>query len=125
MGDRVDPALGVHGGAERGAIVEEGPAVPVAVPAVALERPPERLHVGSPALRAGTLAAGLRDRGEGGQDGVQEPAQPDALAPALVTHPVHAVVPVARPDERQAVGADREAPVERRRTVVEQRSRVR
>ena len=100
LGDRVDAALDVHGGAKRGAIVEEGSAVPVAVPAVALDRPPERLHVGSPALRARTLTAGLRDRREGGHDGVQEPAQPDALAPALVAHPVHPVVPVARPDER-------------------------
>ena len=59
------------------------------------------------------------------QDGVQEPAQPDALAPALVADPVHAVVPVARADQRQAVGADREAPVERARAVLEQRRRVR
>ena len=90
---------------------------------MALERPPERLQVGPPARRPGPLAAGLRDRRERGQDGIQEPAQPDALAPALVAYPVHAVVPVARPDQRQPVGADFEAPVERRRTVVEQRSR--
>ena len=120
LGDRIDPALRVLGGAERGAIIEEGPAVPVAVPAVALERPPERLQVGPPARRPGQLAAGLRDRCERGQDGMQEPAQPHALAPALIAHPVHAVVPVARPDQRQPVGADFEAPVERRRTVVEQ-----
>ena len=75
--------------------------------------------------RAGTLTAVLRDRREGGQDGMQEPAQPDALAAALVADPVHAVVPVARPHERQPVRADGEAPVEGRRTVLEQRRRLR
>ena len=61
----------------------------------------------APASRASVLAARLGDRRERGQDDVQEPAQPDALAAALVADPVHAVVPVARPDQRQAVGADR------------------
>ena len=54
-----------------GTIVEEGSAVPIAVPAVAFERPPERLHVGSPALRARTLRASAIGA-KAGQDGVQE-----------------------------------------------------
>ena len=78
--DRVDPALGVGRGAERGAVVEEGAAVPVAVPAVALERGSERLRAGPRSAPLGTLAPGVRDRRNGGQDGVQEPAEPDALA---------------------------------------------
>ena len=69
--------------------------------------PPQRLHVGPPALAASRVAAGLGDGGERGQDRVQEPAQPDALAPALVADAVHPVVPVAGPDERQPVRADR------------------
>ncbi len=125
LGDRVDPAFRVLSGAERGSIVEEGSPVPVAVPAVPLERLSERLHAGPPALRPRPLAAGLRDRCEGGQDGMKEPAQPHALAPALLTHPVHAVVPVTRSDERQPMGADLEAPVDRRNAMVEQRARPR
>ncbi len=124
MGNRVYSALGVDGGAEGSAIVEEGSTVPVAVPTVALERPPERLHMGSPAIRTRTLTARLRDRGKGSQDGVQEPAQPDALAPAHIAHPVHAVVPVAGPDERQPVRTDDEASVNSRHAVVEKRSRL-
>ena len=73
----------------------------------------------------GLLAARFRERREGRQRRVQEPAQPDALAPALVTDPVHPVVPVARPDERQPVRAEREAPVDRRRAVVVERRRPR
>ena len=62
----------------------------------------------------GRLAATLGDRRERGQGGVQEPAEPDALALALVADPVHAVVPVAGADQRQAVRADRQAAIERR-----------
>ena len=40
---------------------------------------------------------------------VQEKAQPDAFAPALLAHQVHAVVPVAGADERQAVLAESQA----------------
>jgi hypothetical protein len=40
------------------------------------------------------------------RDGAQEqPPQPDALALATLADPVHAVVPVACADQRQAVGA--------------------
>jgi hypothetical protein len=73
-----------------------------------------------PALRARTLTAGLRDRREGSQDRVQEPAKPDTLAPAFVSHPVHAIVPVARSDEREPVRTDCEASIESRGTMVEQ-----
>ena len=51
---------------------------------------------------------------------MQQPAQPDALAPALLAHPVHAVVPVAAADQRQAVGADRQARVKRAGAMVVQ-----
>ena len=70
------------------------------------------------------VAAGLGDRRERRQGDVQEPAEPNALTPALVTDPVHAVVPVARPDERQAVRADAEASIECSGTVLEQRRRL-
>ena len=58
------------------------------------------------------------------EDRVQEPAQPDALAAALVTDPVHAVVPVARSDQRQAVRPDREADVDGARAVLEEGCRL-
>ena len=51
---------------------------------------------------------------------MQEPAEPDALALALGADPVHAVVPVARAEERERVDADREARIERARAVLEE-----
>src|SRR3972149_3844061 len=77
-GDRVDPAFGVRRRPEGRPVVEEGPPVPVAVPAVPLQGPPERLHVGPPALRPPPIAALLRDRDEGGHHGVEETAAPGA-----------------------------------------------
>src|SRR3546814_5299047 len=41
---------------------------------------------------------------------VQEEPEPDALAAAALPHPVHAVVPVAGADQRQAASAE---PVQR------------
>ena len=52
---------------------------------------------------------------------MQEPAEPDALALALLADAVHAVVPVAGTEEREPVHADREALVERARAVLEER----
>jgi len=49
LGDGVDPAFSVHGGPEWRPIVEVRAAVPVAVPAVALQGLPEGLRVGPPA----------------------------------------------------------------------------
>ena len=72
----------------------------------------------------GIVAARLGERYERAQGDVQEPTQPDALAPPLMAHTVHAVVPVAGADQRQPVHTDREAAVERRGAVVEQRRRV-
>ena len=42
-------------------------------------------------------------RREGVQRGVQEPAEPDAFAAAVFADAIHAVVPVAGADQRQAV----------------------
>ena len=52
---------------------------------------------------------------------VQKPAEPDALALATFADAVHAVVPVAGTDQRQAVDAEREALVKPARAVLEQR----
>ena len=56
---------------------------------------------------------------EFGEDGVQEEAEPRAFSAAERPDAVHAVVPIAGPDERQSVGADREALVDRAHTVFE------
>ena len=75
----------------------------------------------APAFRARRLAARLRQRRESRQRRMQEPREPDALALAFFADAVHAVVPVAGPDQGQAVPAERQAPIERQRAMLEQR----
>src|SRR5262249_19959759 len=118
--DRIDPALVVPDRPERRAVVEVGAPVPVAVPG-ALEGGLERAHVMPPRLTTLRLAAQIREARELPERGVQEPAEPDGLAASRGADPVHAVVPVARPDERETVLADGEAVIERPRTMLEQR----
>jgi hypothetical protein len=59
--------------------------------------------------RRRSVAARARARRRTAQHLVQEEAQPDALALALHADPVHAVVPVAGTDQRQAVLAEAQA----------------
>ena len=62
--DRVDAALVVGRGSERRPVVEEGAAIPVAVPAVALERELQGVRVLAPGERALRFPALLGQAGE-------------------------------------------------------------
>ena len=57
-----------------------------------------------PLARSHRMAHGVAT-GEGLERGGQEPAEPDALADALLPDPVHAIVPVAAQNEWQTVFA--------------------
>ena len=72
--------------------------------------------------RRGTVCFATRigEGREGGERRVQEPTEPDTLALAAFADPIHAVVPVAGTDQRQAMDADREALVEPARAMLEQ-----
>ena len=59
------------------------------------------------------IRAPLAERDEVAEDGVEEEAQPHALAAPFPSDAVHAVVPVAGAHERQPVRAPRERAVER------------
>ena len=74
--------------------------------------------------RAGSIA-GLGKRGEGVDDGAEKPAQPDALALALLADPVHAVIPVAGAHQGQAVRADWRGSVDGPRAMLVQRAPTR
>ena len=58
------------------------------------------------------------------QRGVQKPAEPDALAAARGADPVHAVVPVAGAEQRQAVRADGQARIQRAHAMLIQARRA-
>ena len=106
--DRVDPALGVACRAERRAVVEPGTAVPGAVPRGGFDAPGKRLRFAL-ALRGETcVGARPRQRRVALQHRNQEEREPDALALAAGADEVHAVVPVARSHERQAMDAPAE-----------------
>src|SRR5262245_59218642 len=102
--NRVDAAFGVLRRSERRAVVEVGAAVPLAVPG-RVERVLEPRDVG--AIRAGLLAiaARLHERGKWHQNRRQKPPEPDALAASMLAYFVHAVVPVARANQRQPMRA--------------------
>src|SRR5688572_10942343 len=104
--DRIDAAFGVAGGAERRAVVEVRAPVPLAVPAVLLDARTQRSRLVEAALGEGHLAAAARERGEALEHVVAEEGEPDALPFALRADLVHAVVPVARADQRQPMPAD-------------------
>src|SRR5204863_2588628 len=95
------------GRAERGAVVEVGAAVPVAIPRL-LEHRRHSLALSGPTDCARRVPARSHQRGEIVKDLRQEPAEPDALAAALVSDTVHAVVPVPGADQGKAMRADGE-----------------
>ena len=73
----------------------------------------------------GCVAARARQLGELREHFVQEEAQPDAFALALIAHQVHAVVPVAGADQRQAVLAEAQAVPDGAHAVLVQAGRLR
>src|SRR5439155_11092819 len=118
--DRVDPAFVARVRAERRSIVVIAAPVPFAVPTVSLKRSLQPSRVRAPLRGARLFTTSARQRRERAKRRVQEPAEPDALAFALLADPVHTVVPVARADQRQAVFADAEAPIEPAPAVLEE-----
>ena len=68
------------------------------------------------------VAVPFGQRAEAAEDLAQEEAEPDALAPPFRADEVHAVVPVAGADQRQAVFAEAQAvPQGVRRVLVQAR----
>ena len=63
----------------------------------------------------------LGDGREAQQRGVQEPAEPNAFAAPRDADPIHAVVPIAGAEQRQAVRADCKTRIERAHAMLEQR----
>ena len=74
------------------------------------------------ARRTRDIAAHLEEGRDIEQDPVQEETEPDAFASSLNPDKMHAVIPVARPDERQTMRAETiEGVVDRARAMSQQR----
>ena len=102
------------------AVVVIGASVPLAVPRL-LEHRRQPPRLGAAALGEGIVAARRAEGREVEEHGMEEEAEPDALAPSFAAHEVHAVVPIAGAHQRQAVLARRQAAVERAPAVLEER----
>src|SRR5204863_1154432 len=76
--DRIDPAFVVLCRAERGAVVEVGAPVPLAIPRL-VQRGRQQIGFVPPARGTVVIAALLDQPGEALEHGPQEPAEPDAL----------------------------------------------
>ena len=98
--DRIDAAFVVDGGAEWRPIIEVRAPIPLAVPGLTLERFLQCAPVLTPSLGALALPASVGQVGPSGQNGVQEPPEPDALTLAFGAHLVHPIVPVPRTHQR-------------------------
>ena len=119
MRDRIDAALFVRRRAQRLAVVEEGAPIPVSVPRFLFQRGRQRRGVRAPHRRSVAFPARLGDGNESRQRRVKEPAEPNAFARALFADAVHAVVPVARPDQGEPMDAERQRGVESQRAMLE------
>ena len=120
--DRIDAALVVLRRAQRRAVVVVAAPVPLAVPGRARARRRAAAPPAGSDRRAARSSRRIADRRKRGEDGVQEEAEPRALAAALRPDAVHPVVPVAAADQRQPVRADGQALVDRANAMFEERA---
>ena len=85
--------------------VVQGAQVPVAVPGHLVDLPGQRLGRFDPVDLLVEAGLAFGQAGKALHRRHREPAEPDALATALATETVHAVVPVTAADQRQAMAA--------------------
>src|SRR5208283_3223370 len=82
--------------------------VPLAIPAVRLDVSSQLGRFALAAFSEGQIAAPPRRFSEALEHFMREESQPHTFAPALRTHAIHTVVPVAGADERKAVATEAE-----------------
>src|SRR6266545_4257494 len=96
-------SIALHG-PERSAVVEVRAAIPASIPGQ-LEHAVEPTRLVAIALGKVAPVPSSADRCKLVEHDDEKPSQPDALAAALVANPVHAIVPIARSDERKSMRA--------------------
>jgi len=105
----INLAFRIGPGAERFAAVEPGAAIPLTVPGVLMDVLPQLPRLGQAAFGKGGIAARAGQWSKLDEHVVKKESQPDAFAASLVAHPVHAVIPVTPPHQRQTVFAEFES----------------
>src|SRR5439155_2371377 len=119
----IDAAFFVLRRAERSAIVKIGPTIPITVPTMLLESIFQVFHVLAITVGLLCLSALIAERYETAQRGIEKPANPDALALAHMPNAIHAIIPVARTHQRQAVLPDCQTALDRTSAVFKNRRR--
>jgi hypothetical protein len=109
----IDLAFRIGDGAECPAIVEKGPEVPPAVPSLGLGTLTDRLGLLPAGVGEPPVPPGVRQLGESAEDVEEEPGQPDALPAPAAPDQVQPVVPIAAADERQTMGTEGQATLDR------------
>src|SRR4029079_897686 len=109
LGDRIDLTLGVGDRTQRRAVVEVRAPVPLAIPAALLDLLAQLHRFPIATVGERRVIAQTRHLGKFAQNVTEKKAEPYALALAVPTDKVHAVVPIARPDQWQAMDAEPQA----------------
>ena len=102
----IDLTFRIRPGAERFPIIEVGAPVPLAVPGVLFDVFLQLLRLGEAAFGEGVVVSRPRQFRELREHVVKKECQPDTFAAPIIPHLVHAVVPIARTDQGQAVLAE-------------------
>src|SRR6266852_9768464 len=121
--NRIDAAFIVLRRAPRCAVIEEGAAIPVAVPTAFGQCLLEAFEMFAVLTAARALVARVAIRCKSSQRRVEKPSDPNTFALAQVAYPIHAVVPIARTHQRQAMLAYSQTAIECARTVFKHRCR--
>ena len=115
----IDAAFVAGYGTQDRAVVIIAAPIPVAVPGFAFDGLLHGERMLAPGAGGFLGAARLGDRRKAHQCRVQEPGKPHALAASQDTDAIHAVVPIARAEQRQAVRTNLQARVECARAMLE------
>src|SRR5688572_21770682 len=98
--ERIDLTFLVGDGTERFAVVEIGAPIPLTIPRVLLDVLAQATSILNAFLREGFVSAVTSQHREMFKHVKQEEPEPDALAPAVLSDQVHAVVPIAAANQR-------------------------
>src|SRR5208283_4597874 len=110
-------------GAKRFAIVEVGAAVPLAIPGVLLDVLLQLPGLGEAAFGKSGIAVGAGQLSKLGEHVVKKKSQPDTFTASLVSHPIHAVIPVTATHQRQTVFAEFQSVLDGARAMLVKRGR--
>src|SRR3990170_931118 len=101
--NRINLAFGITRRTEWRAIIEKSAEVPRTIPAILLDIPAQLSRLPLAAFDKGQVTMQACNFSEPHEHVIKEEPQPNAFAFTVFTHHIHAVVPITRANERQAM----------------------